>query len=286
MTRTDIHRPASPDFDPEAYDFYGCFDTRPEWPDPAARDEHMKIVAALVNDGYHFGAGSSGNCGHCGARIRYAALMARADVKEMIYVGETCLDNRFEMTQAEFRRLREQGRLHAERATRQERVAAFLAEHEGLEAALATDHYISRDLLSSLLRKGELSEKQIELAYKIARQEQERVERMAAREIERQALIEAGVEVPVGRVVVEGVVLTTKWVDNDFGGSLKMLVQAEAGWKVWGTVPSAIETYKGDRVRFTATIERSDDDQTFGFYKRPTKAEVLENDGYRARWAG
>lgn len=31
MTRTDVHRPASPNFDPEAYEFRGVFDLRPEF---------------------------------------------------------------------------------------------------------------------------------------------------------------------------------------------------------------------------------------------------------------
>ena len=33
---------------------------------------------------------------------------------------------------------------------------------------------------------------------------------------------------------------------------------------------------RGDRVRFTAAVERSEKDETFGFFKRPTKAEPLE----------
>jgi hypothetical protein len=32
---------------------------------------------------------------------------------------------------------------------------------------------------------------------------------------------------------------------------------------------------KGDRVRFTATVTPSNDDAKFGFYKRPTKAELV-----------
>lgn len=33
---------------------------------------------------------------------------------------------------------------------------------------------------------------------------------------------------------------------------------------------------RGDRVTFVAKIERSDRDETFGFFKRPTKAEVID----------
>lgn len=34
---------------------------------------------------------------------------------------------------------------------------------------------------------------------------------------------------------------------------------------------------KGDRVAFNATLSRSDDDSKFGFYKRPTKSQLLTN---------
>ena len=78
-----------------------------------------------------------------------------------------------------------------------------------------------------------------------------------------------------------GVVLTTRWQDNPFGygaSTLKMLVKLDDGNKVWGTMPNTlieIDTDKGDRIRFTATAEVSEDDDHFGFFKRPVKAERL-----------
>lgn len=80
--------------------------------------------------------------------------------------------------------------------------------------------------------------------------------------------------VPTGRIVVEGVVLSTKLVESDYGVTLKMLVEGD-GWKVWGTRPRSIEVERGSRVRFTATVEASREDASFGFYSRPTKAEIL-----------
>lgn len=98
------------------------------------------------------------------------------------------------------------------------------------------------------------------------------------------------VPAPVGRVEVEGVVMSVKWQENDFGGSLKMLVEADPGFRVWTTVPrdlsNILVTYEsgwqeyrevtvGERVAFTATLAPSDDDPAFAFGKRPTKARVL-----------
>lgn len=84
--------------------------------------------------------------------------------------------------------------------------------------------------------------------------------------------------VPIGRLEVEVEVLSTKWVENDYGGALKMLV-AGSGWKAWGTVPRSLDFgdrhARGHRIAFTATIEASTDDESFGFFTRPTKARVI-----------
>lgn len=48
------------------------------------------------------------------------------------------------------------------------RQAKFLAEHPGLETALATDHYIVRDIAARFQQWGSLSEKQVALVLKLA----------------------------------------------------------------------------------------------------------------------
>lgn len=84
--------------------------------------------------------------------------------------------------------------------------------------------------------------------------------------------------VPTGRLRIEGEVTATKWVENAYGGSLKMLVTG-AGWKVWGSVPRGLDfegrPARGHRVAFTATVARSDDDESFGFFTRPTSPQML-----------
>lgn len=77
-------------------------------------------------------------------------------------------------------------------------------------------------------------------------------------------------------VLVEGEVLSVKWRENPWGGGLKMLVKETRGFKVWGSVPSAIsEVERGAVVRFVANVEASNDDECFGFFKRPRKAVVV-----------
>lgn len=341
--RTDIHRPSAPEFDPEAYAFFGCFDLNPEWGDNGAR---IQLVNALLKEGYSFRGAphGSGQCSHCGAHIRYAALMGHEPTKTLLYVGETCLDNRFEMTKAEFDRLRKAASLNRERTAKRDRIAALLAEHPVLvwasyahniasagaevywtagwdgetefateaEAAAEIATYAAHvqewcqpimnykrgttfgerarqtrsldtlaDIWYRVERYGEVSENQVAYVERLLGWIEEAAERLAQREAETAAKVEAGVQVPTGRMVVEGTVVSIKSVESNFGyhntTTWKMLVVTEAGWKVYGTIPSSIlmDTEKGTKVRFTATLEPSKDDALFGFFSRPAKAEVI-----------
>jgi hypothetical protein len=102
----------------------------------------------------------------------------------------------------------------------------------------------------------------------------------AVRRIMEQAAKDAETSSPVieGRITITGKVLTVKEQFSAYGSTIKMLVLDERGFKVWGTMPSAImgEQCKGKRVTFTAKVTVSDDDETFGFYNRPTKAALVE----------
>jgi hypothetical protein len=57
-----------------------------------------------------------------------------------------------------------------------------------------------------------------------------------------------------------------------------MLVQDDRGFKVWGSVPSNLYDAKGRSVSFSAAIQPSEDDDKFGFFKRPTKAKFNEEE--------
>ena len=75
-----------------------------------------------------------------------------------------------------------------------------------------------------------------------------------------------------------------------------MIVRAVAGtvgeYNVWGSIPQALygknvilpdrsQGYEnraevGDTVTLTANVEKSSDDESFGFFSRPRKASVVE----------
>lgn len=101
----------------------------------------------------------------------------------------------------------------------------------------------------------------------------------AKREAERDELNAA----PDGRQTISGEVVYVTQKDTPYGLQWKMIVLDDRKFKVWSTVPAEIRremnmplesTLKGKRVMFDATLKVSDDDETFAFASRPSKASV------------
>lgn len=215
-------------------------------------------------------------CDHCGSRIRYGAVLLHVPSGNHIVVGHQCLSNRVgNYSHAEFRL--DFIRTHAQN-TRAMRVRlakqeAFLAANPIMASLVdysgSNDFY--RSMAQQLRKNGELSERQV-AAYTKA------VARDAERAAQRAAEGELDAPAPSGKVTVVGKVLSLKVQSSAYGDTLKMLVRDDRGFKVWVSVPAAIngsDTVAGVRVQFTATLEVSDRDECFAFGKRPTKASVL-----------
>lgn len=131
----------------------------------------------------------------------------------------------------------------------------------------------------------------------------------AVRRTMEQAAKDAETASPVieGRIAITGEIISIKNQENAYGMQTKILVRDERGFKVWGTLANALadalydayhaaeqesrgDAYrwaeygpsdwhqgaKGRKVTFTAKVTASDDDETFGFYNRPTKASLVE----------
>jgi len=102
-----------------------------------------------------------------------------------------------------------------------------------------------------------------------------KVEREAKREADRRPA-------PEGRFELTGKIVKVETRYSDFGARLvgTIVVATEDGgeWVAWGTLPSSIrnEVDRGDVVTMTATVERSDRDEGFAFFKRPAKAKITE----------
>ncbi len=289
MTRTDIHRPSAPEFNPENYEFVTCFDLHPEQGDTKFMRE---TVSGFVAKGYKF-ANAGFGCAHCGKNIRYAALMLHTPTMEMLYIGEQCLTNRFEsMTQAQFKRLRESAKLNRERATKKERLANFVAQNPVVQTLIdfvdanstgekSFGYYGNGFLLSlyeQLMRNAELSEKQLTAIEPAIARENEQVARAKAQEEAKKVLLNAGVRAPEGRVTVMGKILGFKVQESEiYGDTTKMIVESVEGWKVYVTAPSGSgEANVGDEVSFIAQLTPSTSDALFAYGKRPSKFTVTK----------
>lgn len=305
--RTDIHRPSAPEFDPESYRYAGAY--------YFGSNEIAALMGAgtwtqfnereiqLEAQGYVRGGSHLGGCGHCGANIMYAGLMVHEASHEWILVGETCLGGRFAGSRADFDNLRRSAK--AARAAIKEREAfeALCAEHPELAyasyahsiAVCGIGDYSANlpelpetfgnasrqgwalstldDIATKARRYGKISEKQIALVTKLLGQVEQAAVDLVARQAEQ-------AEVPdlvTGRRELVGECVSIKFVDSDFGGAWKMLVVLDDGTKVYGTCPRSLEIEEGQRVAFTATVERSQrkPERTFGYFKRPTQAKVV-----------
>lgn len=148
------------------------------------------------------------------------------------------------------------------------KVDAMLADDAELSAAFEVDHDIIADIRARLYRKGEISDKARAFAIKLAA---ETTERKAA-EAERKAKL---TDLEAGRQELTGKVISFKSYENNFGTTLKFLVELDNGNRVFGTLPRALYgAERGDRVTFTATVEPKE--TGFGFFSRPSKASVVE----------
>jgi hypothetical protein len=282
--RTDIHRPSAQEFDPQAYDLIGCFYAHSS----DSRQKLAEAVSVLEDNDLTIGHGHAEKCGHCGQNILYSALLVRDDsvAREYIFVGEQCLGNRFTLAKEEFQKLRKAAELGRSEKRASEKLAKFLDSTPFAKVLFENGSEVQRNaFLSDLRRKlvhyGDLSPRQVSAGQRALDGAVRFSEVQKKRAEEKAALAAAGVVAPEGRVEVEGEVVSIKWREGAFRapGCYKIVVKTAAGWSCWVTPPKDFERYhasiKGEKVKFSATLVRSDSDKAFAFGKRPTGFESI-----------
>lgn len=284
MTKRDTRHEG---WDPSLYEVEGIFDGHDEvagWTYLAEKNENEvqgRNYRGTIDATDEFEAEVANVervCAHCGKTFGFVldCYVRHVPSGDLLFFGSGCVGDAFALSQADLR-AKEAGKAAAIRAARDAWTAA------NPEAAAALDEYeadedLSDTFLDDLVRArrlyGALTERQTPWATKALAKAREFAAKRAAREA---ALAEApALEVLEGRQTVEGRVVSTKWVENDFGGTFKMLVEMADGNRVYGTVPSSLDPERGDLVKFDAKLEASRDDVHFGFFSRPTKAAILE----------
>jgi hypothetical protein len=244
-------------------------------------------------------------CDHCGASLRYVAVYRHRPSGQFIATGHDCADNTMEWSDRRSLDLARQKKAmdaarksNAEEEERRyniERTNALFPEAVTLLMNYEGHNSFIQDVASRFTRWG-TTKRITDGDYSAQEKVMAAVLKAHVRDEQRAEEKAKAADVPEGRITVEGEVLSVKEKVDYYGNfeRLVMTVKADDGWVVWGTVPRALteiknpnaaedayyyERYrtveKGERVEFTATIERSRKDRTFGFFKRPTKAKVL-----------
>lgn len=293
-TRTDIHKPSL--LDPAEYEFEAAFyQGNSEDMADMYVGEGKYYDAAISNPAYQVFNGNHAEketCDHCGAAFNHGALFRHVPTGDLIHVGHICADDTIGLPSRAVA-ARRQAEKHAAAMKELRLNQAYALENfpEAAEYLLSLDLDEQRsDFLFDVARrfrhKGYLSERQAEAVLKF----KENAEKYEQRRQEREQQEEIVPEKPLeeGRLELTGKVVHTRAQDSQFGTTIKMLVVLEDGNKVWGTVPEALfrayadtgrnDGVKGSVIKFRGTVERSEDDEHFGFLKRPHLIALLDVD--------
>jgi hypothetical protein len=284
--RTDIHRPSA--IEPQDYEYVGaeCVAGALQGDEGAlsiVAVERARIQAHMARTGGRYSNHEhAGNCGVCGSvNAIYTVLFYHSKTNSYVRMGSDCAE-KCEIGYdrrgvAMFRTsLKDALALSAGK-----RKAQALLHEAGLDnvwelynATELPDEFEERtirDIVRNVVKYGSLSTRQVSFLDVLLKKIPLRAAMRQAREAEK--VLALPVPVVEGRMMVEGVVVSTSISENAFGARLVMTVKAADGWCVWGS--AFCDVKKGDKVRFWASVTVSEKDPKFGFFKRPTKGEVL-----------
>ena len=295
--RTDIHRPSV--IQPEDYDFVAIISHQDETGqfnliERKNLQRHMGLSGGKFSTHAH-----GGSCHICGAGAMTLAYFHHVPSNQYIVTGQDCCEKISEGHADRFRAIRDEanalenakaGKMKARGILKgldlEECMDIYENGYDAYDRSQPHQHGIIFDIVDRLVKYGNISEKQEQFLAKLLKQVGQDAARkkMWAEQSEKAA----PVQVSDKRMTIEGEILTLKMQESDYGDTLKMLVQHADGWKVWGSVPSAMNTWdyendcdglkKGDKVRFDAKVEPSKDDKKFGFFSRPTKAVIVSEE--------
>ena len=297
MTRTDTHRPSV--LDPAEYTEVGSFDAHWE-------DGYEEIEPEFSNHEYsgNYSAAGRGKCDHCGTSIRYGVIFHHEPSDTLIAVGLTCaatvglksLSEKEIKAKAEHHRILKAIERWVEESPDNAAALAYFNEREqddseyrdlmelwndlGCVGPAPRPRFRYNEFISDVARKlrryGSLSENQVAAVLKCRDRD---AEFAAKRDADKAALLKAPA-LTEGRYEITGEIVGFKYVEDRYSYDSnaeikKMVVKLSDGNKVYGTVPESIlSAEKGDTIIFSAKVERSKDDEHFGFFSRPTKARL------------
>lgn len=307
MERTDIHRPSA--IQPEDYEFVAFDFIKVETlGDCYVLKEQRDIKAAHFarTGGRYAQHEHGGSCMICGASASYTCTFYHTKTNEYIHTGHDCAQ-KLEMGCGDFNAF-QRAITDAREAQAGKRKAKALLSDAGLSAAydiyvadydalprdpktarpertvnefgqtevipayageLFYEERTIRDIVGKFVKYGSINDAQMDLLRKLTERIPDRDRLNAERDAQRKAEKEAAAPCPKGRVKIEGIVVKTETKETAWGFREVMVVKASEGFVLWGSVPSGVTVAKDCKIVFVATIEPSENDPKFGFYKRP-----------------
>lgn len=285
--RTDIHRPSAinpTEYEYVAYDYIPLGRGGDILGDCAflqAQRERTRMHMAKTGGSYSRHE-HGGSCHICGAGAIYTITFYHAASNTYIKTGQDCAQ-KLEMSYSNFDLFKKNVK-EARKNVAGKRKAEKILSDAGLSAAWALyvaewnetmkyEENTIRDIVGKLVKYGSISEN----AENFVRNLLAKIDGRAAVQAKRDAEKASAEPIPGdGRMMVVGVVLTTRREDTMYGTVTKVMVKADQGWTVWGTLATSIcDAKRGDRVSFSANVTVSNNDPKHGFFNRPTKAEIL-----------
>ncbi|MFZ9725629.1 MAG: hypothetical protein ACO3EH_00350 [Ilumatobacteraceae bacterium] len=228
-------------------------------------ETELDVLNAQLRESAQFDRERGGlRCDCCGHALSYACEVVHKPTLTGYFVGRDCATTIESLSRYNFGGLSVAA---AHRAKARQNVASWKTRNpqhrEILEWALTPEaHHIARDIAGKVARYKDISDKQVQLLYRLRQQQ---AERDAAKAAEPQPTTPA----PVGRADVSGTVLTVRSQESAFGTTRKALIRLTDHNKVWVSVPSSSSFQRGWTVTIRATWERSEKDEHFSFGSRP-----------------
>lgn len=282
--RNDVHSPSK--IETENYEFIGVsYGKASEFGVWFLAEERNRIAEFIKRTGATYANHKhGGSCQVCGAHCIYTAVFHYVPDNKLVVTGMRCAEklagNESYAIEREIDGLRKTV-AKTRSAMKKEAKGRKAIEERGLSKAIEIyesdetrrDIDIIKDITGRALKNGgNLSDKQWDFLLRLVNGVDSLTEELKKREEEKANAL----PVPEGRFTITGKVVSIKQKEGYYGVTNKVTVKSPDGWLVWGTLPSGCHDAKsGDTVQFDANVERSDDNKSFGFFKRPSQASVI-----------
>lgn len=217
-----------------------------------------------------------GTCDHCGAHFCYGGAFKNLETGQIAIVGNICASTVLNLTidgradKLLRKKIKSAKTRHENKIAREQRLLKIETFDADLKAAILLDNYVCKSIKQYYLNTGDITDRQKTLLIKLLEESRAVQEKLPA---PRKIAVEEG-----KGVEITGSVISIKWKEGFAFNSriMMMLVESVKGFRIYGTVPKSLiveDLQPGDKISFTANVEKSEKDESFGFFKRPRKAK-------------